>query len=158
MDGHELGLVLAEQQSAILLLLSRAQSMVPVDQDQQPAQRNDREVAALAIFAHLGVLQNVVCAAPCSAEASAMLKVALKLVSTQLLSAVAEQRASGGVLAFATLSASLPVLFAAETRVIGEAMLFGELDLGRRAAEHFTDLASSENLETVWAALVASAS
>jgi hypothetical protein len=154
-EEHRLGLVLGEQQAAILLLLKRSLSLAPVDQTAVPAPSPDYEFAVRAIFAHLRVVEQIACADACSVAGLATLKVARELVAKHLMSALEEERTSGSLTSYGMLRVSLPVLFAAEVRAFGEAGLLADVDLGSRVAEHFTELVSSLGPDDVWTALAA---
>lgn len=153
MEGPQLGVVLGEQQSAILLLLSRSLSLAPVDQIAVPAPSADYEFAVRAIFAHILVVEQIASADACSVAGLATLKVAREMVAKHLQCALEEERTSGSLASYGLLRVSLPVLFAAEARTFGEAGLLADVDLGSRVAEHFTELASSLGPDDVWAAL-----
>ena len=153
MEEHTLGLVLGEQQAAILLLLNRSLSLQRGDQTAAPAPSPDYEFAVRAIYAHIRSVEQIDCEGACSFAGLATLKVARELVSKHLLCALEEVRASGSFTSFGLLRASLPVLFATEARAFAEADLLANVELGSRVAEHFAELASSLGQDDVWTAL-----
>lgn len=155
MEEHTLGLVLGEQQAAILLLLNRSLSLQRGDQTAAPAPSPDYEFAVRAIYAHIRSVEQIDCEGACSFAGLATLKVARELVAKHLMCALQEERTSGSLTSYGMLRVSLPVLFAAEVRAFGEAGLLADVDVGGRVAEHFTELASSLGLDDVWAALAA---
>lgn len=154
MGGDELGLVLAEQQAAVMLLLNRATALAAVDPGSAQAAFADHDPAVKAIFAHVQVVEAVDHQSPGEAAHSATLKVALELVGKHLVAALEEQASSNGSALYALLGSSLPVLFAAEARAFSAAGQLADTDLGANAAELFATLTGSLDRDEIWAHLV----